>query len=316
MDVEQTDKCVLGSGSYGSVVKVTCKTTDAEFAAKRFRDDFDKKDFQKKFTTEFSLLHQLKHDHIVCYVGFTYLKDSEFPALLMEKLDTDLQAYLESERTITLSEKVHILFDVGKGLEYLHSKWVLHLDLTARNVLLKLSDTGSYLVAKIADFGNSHIMTSDPRLKLESSGNCAGTWMYLPPEARSGRCKRNDKIDIFCFGVVLLYVCTQTCPFPILSSTYIDSEEQPFIRSEVDRRVEYFKKLCDQQYFDLRALARNCLDNVARKRPSASEVVCKLETILKMVDQVHSPVETTDSNDHDNPESERFSEDDERIDLT
>ena len=310
-DLEETDEHELGSGSYGSVVKVKCKRTGKVFAAKRFRDDFvKKKNFERKFNTEFSLLHQLKHDHIVCYLGFTNLKDSKFPALLMEKLHIDLHTYLESGRTLTCSEKVHILLGVGKGLEYLHREHVVHLDLTAKNVLLKLSDTGSYPVAKIADFGNSRIMTTDPRLELESSGNCSGTLMYLPPEARGGRCN-NAKIDIFCFGNILLFVCTQTCPFPLLPSTQpvncVDGTTDLLARSEVDRRVEYFQQLCCQQYLDLANLARKCLDNMACKRPSASKVVCELEricTILKTMD--HSPVETTDSNDHENRGSECF----------
>lgn len=165
------------------------------------------KNFEKKFDREFTLLHQLEHKHIVHYIGYTILQDSEFPALLMEKLDTDLHSYLESGRTIPLGEKAQILLGVGKGLEYLHGQRVLHRDLTARNVLLKVSKAGSCPFAKIADFGNSRIMTTDPTIQLESSSGLPGTLVYLPPEAHTGN--YNDKLDIFSFGHIALFVCTQ-----------------------------------------------------------------------------------------------------------
>ena len=205
-DVEPAGEDPLGIGCYGSVVKVICKSTGAIFAAKKFRSDFLKeKNFEKKFDTEFTLLHQLEHKHIVRYVGYSILQDSKFPALLMERLDTDLHTYLNSERTIPLGEKAQILLGVGKGLEYLHGKGVLHRDLTAHNVLLRVSNAGSCPIAKIADFGNSRIMTTDPTIQLESSSGLPGTLVYLPPEAHT--CNYNAKIDIFSFGHIALFVC-------------------------------------------------------------------------------------------------------------
>ena len=306
MDVEQTDKKPLGCGCYGSVVKVRCTETGTIFAAKKFRSDFEEqRGLDKKFHTEFTLLHQLKHDHIVCYVGFAMLPDSKFPALLMQLLDTNLHAHLESQHNIPLPEKAHILLGVGKGLEYLHGKGVLHRDLTAQNVLLKVSDAGSHSIAKIADFGNSRIMTTDP-IQLESLSSVPGTIVYLPPEAHTHN--YNAKIDIFSFGHIALFVCTQTFPRTLLPEKYLancaDGTKEWLARSEVERRREYFDKVHDRRYPV--PLMRKCLDDDADKRPSASEVVPELETIcstlIPMDDVVDSPVEANDSNDRGDPE--------------
>ena len=125
--VEPTDRRPLGNGCYGSVVAVRCIMTGDIFAAKILRDDFEKdENFETKFYREFGLLHQLEHDHIVRYVGYTTFVDRKFPALLMELLDTNLHAHLESKRNMPLAEKAYILLGVGKGLEYLHRKGVLH----------------------------------------------------------------------------------------------------------------------------------------------------------------------------------------------
>ena len=248
----------------------------------------------KSFNVEFGLLHQLEHDHIVRYIGFAILQDSKFPALLMEKLDTNLHAYLECKVDLPLAEKVHIMLGVGKGLEYLHENRVLHRDLTAKNVLLDKSDPENPPIPKIADFGNSHVTNTNPTLELESSVGLPGTELYLPPGARRER--HNCKIDIFSFGHLSLFVCTQMFPDDLQDSTYphymADGTEVLYGRSEVERRSQFFKKLCDEQYRPLRVLMYKCLDNNPAKRPSASEVVCELSKIrspLSLLDDVDSP---------------------------
>lgn len=213
----------------------------------------------------------------------------------MEQLDTDLHTYLESGRIIPLGEKAQILLGVGKGLEYLHGKGVLHRDLTARNVLLGVLNAGSCPIAKIADFGNSRIMTTDPTIQLESSSGLPGTIVYLPPEAHTRN--YNAKIDIFSFGHIALFVCTRIFPCMLHPPTYtIDGRKEMLARSEFERRKEYTDKLHDRQYLPL---MEKCLDNDAKKRPSASEVVSELErihTTIPMDDVVDSPVVTSDSN--------------------
>ena len=292
-DVEPTVKNPLGTGCYGSVVEVRCKSTGGVYAAKKFRGDFVKeRNFEKKFNTEFGLLHQLEHEHIVCYIGFTILQDSDFPALLMEQLDTNLHAHLEYKVDIPLAEKMYILLGVGKGLEYLHKKDVLHRDLTARNILLNKSDGSIPPIPKIADFGNSHVTNINPMLELESV--CfPGTPLYQPPEACTG-CY-DHKLDIFSFGHLSLFVCTQNFPRCLLPSKYVayctDGTKKLLGRSEVEKRKEYFDMLRNDQYCPIIALMQKCLNDIPDERPSASEVVCELNQIRAVLglDDVDSP---------------------------
>ena len=115
--MKPTGKKPLGSGCYGSVIEV--KYNSSIYAAKKFRGDLELeiRNFEEKLNTEFGILLQLEHDHIVRYIGFTILQDSEFPVLLMEKLAKSLHAYLECEseceHIIPLAQKVHILLGVG-----------------------------------------------------------------------------------------------------------------------------------------------------------------------------------------------------------
>ena len=218
------------------------------------------------------------------YIGFTILQDSEFPALLLEKLAKSLHAYLQSEseceHIIPLAQKVHILLGVGKGLIYLHEKGVFHRDLTARNVLL---DQSNPPIPKIADFGNSHITNINPIYERDSSVGFPGTLLYMPPEACSHAGRSSPKLDIFSFGHLSLFVCTQTFPNNLLPEKYFHTDEggrkERCVPSEVERREKYFRMIDKKQYRQLRLLMRKCLDDSPDERPSAGGVVCELEKI-------------------------------------
>ena len=285
---------------------IEVKYNSAIYAAKKFRGDLEIRNFEEKLNTEFGILLQLKHDHIVRYIGFTILKDSEFPVLLMEKLAKSLHAYLECEseckHIIPLDQKVHILLGVGKGLRHLHEKNVLHRDLTAWNVLL---DQSNPPIPKIADFGNSHVTNINPIYERDSSVGFPGTLLYMPPEACKKNGRHSNKLDIFSFGHLSLFVCTQMFPSDLLDSTYArnceDGTEEICGRSEVDGRQMYFAKLDDEQYHPLRALMYKCLDNNPAKRPSASEVICELNEIHALLEPSDNVDFPNDGNDYDMP---------------
>ena len=271
--MKETAKKPLGSGCYGNVVEVLYKGNIC--AAKKFRDDLE-----IKYNTELEILLQLKHKHIVCYLGYTILEGSEYPALLMEKLATSLHAYLVNKSDdIPLAEKVHILLGVGKGLEYLHERCVVHRDLTALNVLL---DESNPPIPKIADFGNSAITNISPLYERNSAG-FPGTRLYMPPEACNDDGRRSPKLDIFSFGHLSLFVCTQTFPNNLLPEKYFHTDEggrkERCVPSEVERREKYFRMIDKKQYRQLRLLMRKCLDDSPDERPSAGGVVCELEKI-------------------------------------
>ena len=271
---------------------IEVKYNSAIYAAKKFRGDLEIRNFEEKLNMEFGILLQLEHDHIVRYIGFTILQDSEFPVLIMEKLATSLHAHLECEHAIPLAKKMYILLGVGKGLRYLHEKGVFHRDLTARNVLL---DQSNPPFPKIADFGNSHITSTNPIYERDSSVlYFPGTLFYMPPEACKKDGRHSNKLDVFSFGHLSLFVCTQTFPNDLLDSTYTidreDGTEKIRGRSEVDRRKKYFAELYEEQYSPLKALMYKCLANNPAKRPSASEVICELN-------EIHAHLEPSDNFD-------------------
>ncbi len=154
----------IGVGSYGSVEELDIHGLIC--AGKKIHDvllepgNDGVQTVVEKFVEECSLLSDLRHPHIVQFLGVCFIEGSPMPVLVMEYLPHCLDAILE-ENTIDmpLGLKLVILSDVARGLAYLHGQTpsIIHRDLTAKNVLLN-----SALVAKIADLGVARIIDLRP----------------------------------------------------------------------------------------------------------------------------------------------------------
>ena len=172
----------------------------------------------------------------------------------------------KKEEIIPPHTKKSILLDVSVGLQYLHSKIVIHGDLTVKNVLLTEEKK-----AKICDFGMSKVF--DPEKLYMRLTGFPGNILYMPPEAHTTDCFKVertdlDRLDVFSFGVLILHIFTQKMPKP---SNLFDENQHP--RKETERRQQYIDEVRNCTF---RQLAVHCLSNQPRERPSSSDVVQSL----------------------------------------
>ena len=149
---------------------------------------------------------EMRHPHIVQFLGLCFLEGSTLPVLVMEQLDSSLDGLLEGAPGLPLSLKRSLLTDVIRGLLYLHTRRhpVVHRDLSARNVLLTSS-----LMAKISDLGNARIVNLRPGQLARTLTRIPGTFVYMPPEAFDDSSRYGPKLDIFSFGHLALFTFTQ-----------------------------------------------------------------------------------------------------------
>ena len=199
----------LGGGSYGVVEEV--EMAGLVCAGKKIYDALvdpgnqGTENVVEKYCKECSLLAELRHPHIVQFLGICFFPDSRLPILVMERLHISLDDLLEQYRDIPLHMKLSILHDVTKGLVFLHTRIpvVVHRDLTARNVLLDAAMT-----AKIADLGNSRITNLRPgQLAQTMTKGIPGTLVYMPPEASTDH--YGPPLDMFSFGHLSLFAAIQ-----------------------------------------------------------------------------------------------------------
>ena len=230
-------------------------------------------------------MSQLRHPHIVQFLGVAYLPGSPIPVLLMEKLQTSLDNLLETSPNIPLDVKVHLLTGTAQGVVYLHSHTppIAHRDLTARNILI---DSG--LSAKIADLGVARMVNIQPGQLAATMTAGPGNNLYMPPETvqEEGATRYNTAIDIFSFGVVSLFTLTQTFPKDLKPHNYRDPVTKRVLgRTEIERREHYIQPLQADlgETHPLVKLTLDCLEYDPEDRPSAVEVSRRLEEVGRTV---------------------------------
>jgi serine/threonine protein kinase len=80
--------------------------------------------------------------------------------LVTERLWGSLSARLNAPgKRLTVRQRVGVMLDVGRGLEFLHSRGVVHRDVKPQNILIT-DETRGPLVAKVSDFGLSRTLHS------------------------------------------------------------------------------------------------------------------------------------------------------------
>ena len=279
----------IGAGAYGIVEEV--KMSGAICAAKKLHDiEISQDEISRasdKFVEECQLMSTLRHPNIVQFLGVWFFSGSQLPALVMERLQTDLHKFLDPAKDagsppldaqksdmIPLSLKCSILHNVASGLAYLHEQTppIIHRDLSARNVLLT-----SEKVAKIADLGMARILPSDSRAAATMT-QAPGTVIYMPPEVMEDHSKYDVGIDVFSFGVVAIFTLSQNFPCNILAPTYPNDQGEIKARSELQRRAKYMEMIQLRKDHPLLQMIERCLD-IPAKRPSIHEVLQLLEQV-------------------------------------
>ncbi|MFS7934501.1 putative dual-specificity kinase TKL-Pl-4 family [Helianthus anomalus] len=168
-----------------------------------------------------------------------------------------LRSYLCKNRDKKLPIKVVCQFalDIAKGLSYLHSKKIIHLDVKPENILIDSQNKK----LKLADFGEAVL---NP-LKLFTSGE-VGTQGYMAPVL--SKKPYGFKCDVYSFAICLweIYCCE-------MAYTY-DLENIP---------VEIYKHTCELSKI-LARLMQSCWDTDSRRRPEMKDGVVELEEIMKI----------------------------------
>ena len=137
----------IGGGSYAAVYSYFDSVYQKQIALKRALPELDNKELQR-FRQEFEVLKSLKSPYII----EVYSYDNEKNSYTMEYMDETIYKYIQrANNTLPLSERKKIIAQICRGLTYIHSKGLLHRDISLTNVFIKHYDDVD--VIKIGDFG-------------------------------------------------------------------------------------------------------------------------------------------------------------------
>ena len=202
----------LGSGSFGTVYKVERKIDHKIYVIKSVRISELSYGEQTEAINEVKILAQLDSPYVVTY--YDSFMDAESLKIVMEYCNKgDLQSLLKkakSKKVKCLKEYVtwDLCLQIILGLEYLHSKKILHRDLKSANVFLTKENGEQVFNVKIGDLGVAKLLETSTAF----ASTIVGTPYYLSPELCADKPYR-DKSDCWALGVLIYECCTLKRPF-------------------------------------------------------------------------------------------------------
>lgn len=158
------DLKALGNGSYAHVYKYFDSFYLRNFALKRAKKDLDLKEVQR-FRREYEQMSTLSSPYVLEVYRYNE-KNNEY---IMEYMDSSLDKYMSKNNAkLSFQDRVKLGLQILKAFSYIHSKNILHRDISPKNILLKEYD--DVVVVKIADFGlvkvdNSELTSANTEFK-------------------------------------------------------------------------------------------------------------------------------------------------------
>lgn len=136
----------IGEGSYASVFKYKDEFYDKEFVLKRAKNKLNAKELER-FKIEYEQMKSLSSP----YVTEVYRYDGDKNEYIMEYMDYSLESYLKKFQDLDINAKRKLVFQILNAFKYIHSKGMLHRDISPKNILIKKYE--DVLIIKVADFG-------------------------------------------------------------------------------------------------------------------------------------------------------------------
>eukprot|EP01084_Bolivina_argentea_P179730 310547_1 len=241
----------LGEGAYGMVYKALDKRDGELVAIKIMPLEVEAGSMEK----EIQLLRSCKSPYIVNFCG-AYIKDDNI-WLAMEYCGAGavLDLMRVTGKNLTEKQIQIVMRESLKGLEYLHSKKLVHRDIKAGNVLLNHKGA-----CKLADFG----VAKDTNNPNDYAKTTIGTPYWMAPEV-FGKGKYNTKADIWSLGITAIEMATGKPPHadkaPLQVIFLIPKRDAPNLPEDEDHWSD-----------DFRDFISSCLIKDPLKRPTAKEL--------------------------------------------
>lgn len=193
----------IGEGGMGVVYKAEHIKLNRRFAVKSLSPQLtiDPK-FRERFEQEGKNQARLEHPNIV-QVTDSLEQDGHF-FLVMEYVDgQELDHIIKAKGKIPEKEALAIFKDILKGLNFAHSKGVIHRDIKPQNILVDKNRR-----VRILDFGIA-ILAGEKR--LTASGRNVGSPRYMSPEQIKKPREVDHRSDVYSAGIVLYEMLTGMC---------------------------------------------------------------------------------------------------------
>uniref|UniRef100_H3CN73 mitogen-activated protein kinase n=1 Tax=Tetraodon nigroviridis TaxID=99883 RepID=H3CN73_TETNG len=184
----------IGTGAYGTVCSAWDRRSGAQVAIKKLQRPFQSKLFAKRAYRELRLLKHMKHENVIglldvftAEVSLDRLRDFY---LVMPFMGTDLGKLMKMER-LTEDRVQFLVYQMLRGLKYIHSAGIIHRDLKPGNLAINPD-----CELKILDFGLAR------QADAEMTGYVVTRW-YRAPEVILNWMRYTQTVDIWSAGCIM-----------------------------------------------------------------------------------------------------------------
>ncbi|KAM5149048.1 mitogen-activated protein kinase 14-like [Mantella aurantiaca] len=199
------DLRAVGSGAYGTVCSAKDSATGERVAIKKLLRPFQSLVHAKRAYRELRLLKHMNHENVISLLNVFSPDDSleSFQTfyLVMPFIPLDLARVMKIQK-LNHRMIVYLLYQILRGLQYIHSVGVVHRDLKPSN----LGVNENYEI-KILDFGLAR------QTESEMTGYVVTRW-YRAPEIILNWMHYNQTVDIWSVGCILAEMITGRVLFP------------------------------------------------------------------------------------------------------
>ena len=208
-----TIESVLGTGGMGAVYLAKHPRLPRRDALKLLNPAFSTDpNFRTRFEREADLASGLIHRNIVAVYDRGAVDGQLWISMqYVAGVDASVAARA-GDGSMTPARVVHIISEVGSGLDFAHRSGLLHRDVKPANILLAAADDPSEPEhVLLTDFGIAK--STDEVQHLTGTGNLLATLAYASPEQIEAR-PLDHRVDIYALGCVLYELLAGSVPFP------------------------------------------------------------------------------------------------------
>eukprot|EP00656_Telonema_subtile_P015566 TRINITY_DN1817_c0_g1_i3.p1 TRINITY_DN1817_c0_g1~~TRINITY_DN1817_c0_g1_i3.p1 ORF type:complete len:425 (-),score=135.18 TRINITY_DN1817_c0_g1_i3:176-1450(-) len=200
----------IGKGAYGLVCSAHDKVKQENVAIKKIPKVVDDVVDGKRVLREIKLMRFCEHENIAS------VRDVLPPAqwekfediyIVSDLMDTDLHQIIRSKQPLSDDHVQYFLYQILRGLKYMHSANILHRDLKPGNLLVNANCD-----LRICDLGLARVM--DPADVLRDMTEYVITRWYRPPELLLSCPGYTKSIDVWSVGCILAELLTRLPLFP------------------------------------------------------------------------------------------------------
>jgi len=209
VDVKYSPLKPLGRGAYGVVCSAIDKTNDKKIAIKKIPKAFEDLVDAKRILREVKLLRHFKHDNIIGLYDLINPPDSgsfDDIYIVLDFMETDLHQIIYSKNELTDEHIQYFIYQILRGLKFIHSANVIHRDLKPSNLLLN-----GNCDLKICDFGLARGVKEEQDYELTEY---VVTRWYRAPEVMCSCQEYDHKIDVWSVGCILAEIHGRKPLFP------------------------------------------------------------------------------------------------------